>query len=129
MPKEKESGWSVVKDILLAITVVMAIGAVLTTIMFFITRDAYGAELKMFPDYPIAWIGGEYDFSNEAVTCDADGLGWNGNVGVRQPLADYGPLRMNGIFQHHSCAFSSDNTDYNAGGINLEFHFGRLFNK
>lgn len=127
--QKKESNWSVVADIFKAAGIVLLLGAIISAFIYFMTNDAEAAELKLIPDYPVAWIGAEYDFSNEAVTCTDDGLGWNGNVGVRQPLADYGPTRFNGILQHHSCAFSSDNTDYNALGVNIEFHFGRLFNK
>lgn len=130
--KKKESTRGILGDIGLALFTVMAGGAILAGIVYLIytfTPLAHGAELKFIPDYPVAWIGAEYDFSNEPVTCSSDGYGWNGNVGIRQPLVDYSAVRMNGILQHHSCAFSSDNTDYNAVGINLEFHFGRLFNK
>lgn len=120
--------WNWFKDILLAIGVIMLVGLILSGIQYFI-RDAEAIELKMFPDYAVAFIGAEYDLTDDKITCRADGYNWNGNVGVRQPLLDFGPTRMNAIFQHHSCAFSGDQTDYNAVGINFEFYFGRVFNK
>lgn len=120
--KEKETWYSIIIDIMKAFGFVLLVGFILTIVM---VSCADAQEIEWFPDYPIAWIGAEYDVSSNPVTCRKDGAGINGNVGIRQGLMQYKAIRFNGLYQHHSCAFSSDSIDYNSVGINMEFDFGK----
>lgn len=120
--KEKEPWWSILTDIMVAFGFVLIVGFTTTLVM---VKCANAQEIEWLPDYPIVWIGAEYDVSSNPVTCQKSGAGINGNVGVRQGLMQYKAIRFNGLYQHHSCAFSSDSIDYNAVGINLELDFGK----
>ena len=123
--KEQESKKSVLFDIVKAIVIAGGLGIA----AFFGIKEVKSAEFEWIPDYPYVWIGAEYNVRDVNLMCHpfADNSSWNGNVGLRQAIFDYGALRMNGVVQHHSCAFDSDFYDYDAVGFNFELDTGKLF--